>query len=135
MAEPMIHDPSEVYLHLGIGPEVGTEPVTPEFWPTIHERTDLQDGRLITGVSTVGNWPTWEMHPNGDEVIVVTEGSCKFTLDDDRDEAGNGTITEHVVTAPEYIVVPAGHWHTLDEIVPGRALVITWGEGTRIRPR
>ena len=39
------------------------------------------------------------------------------------------------VTAPEYLVVPTGSWHTMDVIEPGRAVIITWGEGTQHRPR
>ncbi len=129
MPDPSIHDPSEVYLFLHEGPEIAREPLTETFWPTIHERTDLQRGRLITAMATDGDWSVWEMHPAAEEVILVTEGASRFHLDD-GDE-----VTEHVVTAPEYLVVPTGTWHTMDVIEPGRAVVITWGEGTQHRPR
>ena len=126
---PEIHSPNDVYLHLGAGPEVGLEPVTETFWADIDSRSDLMAGRLVTGISTAGDWSVWEMHPEGDEIIVVTSGSCRFFLDDDVDTASA------VVTAPEYIVVPKGTWHTMDEIEPGQAIVITWGEGTTHRQR
>ncbi len=129
MPDPTIHDPSEVYLFLHEGAEISREPLTESFWPTIAERTDLQRGRLITAMATASDWDVWEMHPAAEEVILVTEGSSRFHLDDGAE------VTEHVVTAPEYIVVPTGAWHTMDVIEKGRAVVITWGEGTQHRPR
>jgi mannose-6-phosphate isomerase-like protein (cupin superfamily) len=133
MPEPEIHDPSETYAFLHRGADVHVEPVTPAFWAEIGGRTDLMEGRLITGMGTDGDWSVWEMHPEGDEVILITSGSCRFHLDDGRD--GPDSVTEHIVTAPEYIVVPKGVWHTMDEVDAGRAVVITWGAGTQHRPR
>ena len=129
MPSPEIHDPSEVYLHLHTDAEVHLEPVTPEFWPQIGDRSDLQTGRLITGMATDSDWPTWEVHPAGDEVIILTAGVSRFHLDDGND------VTEHVVAAPRYLLMPKGVWHTMDVVEPGRAVVITWGEGTEMRPR
>jgi len=117
------------YVHLGEGPEVRAIPVTDDFWPTIDQRADLQRGRLITSFAHDADWTVWEMHPEGDEVIVVLSGSVTFHLDD-------GTSTRSVVVpAPQYVVVPTGTWHTADVPEPGQILVITWGEGTQHRPR
>jgi quercetin dioxygenase-like cupin family protein len=127
--KPEVHSPNDVYLHLGTGPEVGLEPVTDTFWTDIDDRSDLMSGRLVTGLSTAGDWSVWEMHPKGDEIIIVTAGSCRFHLDDGVE------VTTSVVTAPEYIVVPKGTWHTMDEIDAGHAVVITWGDGTTHRTR
>ena len=129
MPTPEIHDPNEVYIHLHTDAEVHLEPVTPEFWPQIDQRADLQTGRLITSHPTEHDWETWEMHPAGDEVIVMMTGSSRFVLD-------NGDqVTEHVVSAPHYLIVPTGVWHTMDVLEPGQILVITWGEGTENRRR
>jgi quercetin dioxygenase-like cupin family protein len=126
---PEAHDPSSTYVHLGTGPEVRLVPVTDEFWATIGERTDLHTGRLVTGATTDGDWTVWEMHPAGDELIVVTSGSVRFHLDD------GGQVTTLTVAAPHYVVVPAGVWHTVDTLEPGAMLIVTWGEGTEHRPR
>ena len=123
-------DLTQTYLHLGVGPELTVVPVTPDFWPTIGDRTDLQRGRLITSFVHEGDWDTWEMHPIGDEVIVVLGGSTTFHLDDDH-----GATSSVRVDAPGAIVVPTGTWHTADVHEPGQILVITWGEGTENRPR
>lgn len=123
------HHPSEIYVHLATDQTVATIEVTPDFWATLDDRTELHTGRLITSFEMSADWEVWEMHPVGDEVIVVTEGEVRFHLDDGR------AVTELHVVAPHYIVVPAGTWHTADAHGDARLLVITWGEGTEHRSR
>ena len=123
------HDPSTTYLHLGTGPETQLLPVTDDFWVTLDQRPDLHTGRLVTGMVNDADWTVWEMHPRGDELIVVTTGSVRFHLDDGT------TVSELTVNAPEYIVVPTGTWHTADTLGPAYLLIVTWGEGTQHRPR
>jgi mannose-6-phosphate isomerase-like protein (cupin superfamily) len=130
MRDPVTsHDPATTYLHLGIGPDVTLLPVTDDFWSTLDERADLHTGRLVTGFVHEADWSVWERHPVGDELIVVTSGSVRFHLDD------GASVTELTVSAPEYIVVPAGVWHTADAVGRAHLLVVTWGEGTEHRPR
>ena len=69
------HDPSRTFVHLAEGPEATLVDVTPDFWETIGDRTDLQRGRLVTGMRNDADWTVWEMHPAGPELIVVTEGA------------------------------------------------------------
>lgn len=122
-------DFTSTYLHLEDGPPVRQIPVTDDFWPTIDSRADLHRGRLITSFEQDADWTVWEMHPEGDEVIVLLRGAMTFHLDD-------GTSTESVgVTVPHGVLVPKGVWHTADVDEPGQILVITWGEGTTHRPR
>ena len=123
------HDPAATYVHLGTGPEAQLVPVTHDFWETIGERDDLQRGRLVTSMRNDADWTVWEMHPVGPELIVVTDGTVHFHLDDGT------SVTEVTVTAPEYVLVPAGVWHTADARGDARLLIVTWGEGTRHRPR
>lgn len=124
------HHPDRTYLHLGSGPEVAPVPVTPDFWERIHTRTELFTGRLVTGMEMDADWDVWEMHPAGDELIAVTDGRVRFHLDD-----GSGAPAAVEVAAPEYVVVPAGTWHTADALGTARLLIVTWGDGTTHRPR
>jgi mannose-6-phosphate isomerase-like protein (cupin superfamily) len=123
------HDPSTTYLHLGTGPETKLLPVNDDFWATLDQRPDLHTGRLVIGMANDADWTVWEMHPRGDELIVVTWGSVRFHLDDGT------TVSELMVSAPEYIVVPTGTWHTADALGPAYLLIVTWGDGTQHRPR
>ena len=122
-------DAITTYVHLAEGPEVSVIPVTEDFWATIDTRTELHTGRLVTATSVDQDWDIWEMHPNGDELIVVTDGRVRLHLDD-----GDRT-TEVTVEAPEFVVMPAGTWHTADSLGDARLLIVTWGGGTQHRPR
>jgi uncharacterized protein YjlB len=47
----------------------------------------------------------WEMHPEGEELIAVLDGSVDFIL-----ESGDGLQTV-TVAAGEVLVIPRGTWH------------------------
>ena len=119
-------DLTDTYLHLERGPRVGVIDVDENFWATIDDRTDLDDGRLVMAMPMTADWSNWEMHPEGDEVIVVTDGVVRVHTE------SNEPV---IVRAPELVVMPAGTWHTMDVIEPARVLTITWGAGTQHRAR
>lgn len=119
-------DLSHTYLHLERGPGLRVLDVDENFWATIDERTDLDDGRLVMATQVTADWTSWEMHPDGDEVILVTEGVVRVHTD-----PGEAVV----VQAPELVVMPRGTWHTIDVIEPARVVTITWGAGTQHRAR
>ena len=119
-------DLTDSYRHLERGPGVGVIDVDENFWATIDDRTDLDDGRLVMAMPMTADWSNWEMHPEGDEVIVVTDGVVRVHTE------SNEPV---IVRAPELVVMPAGTWHTMDVIEPARVLTITWGAGTQHRAR
>ena len=47
----------------------------------------------------------WEMHPDGEELIAVLEGSVDFVLES---EAGPRTVT---MASGDVLVIPRGIWH------------------------
>lgn len=122
-------DPALVYTHLGVGPEVTEVTLTPDFWSTIGERTELHTGRLLSVFEMNGDWDVWERHPMGEEIVMALGGSITFHLD-----AGD-TVSSIDLPDGHYAVVPRGVWHTADVAAPCRLLAITWGEGTEHRPR
>ena len=75
------------------------------------------------------DWPHWEMHPNGHEVLVFLEGRLEMTLEQD------GARRTVEVGPGSTLVIPPGAWHTARVIEPGRMLGITYGDGTQHRPR
>ena len=75
------------------------------------------------------DWPHWEMHPKGHEVLVFLEGRFELTLEQD----GQRRVVE--VGAGSTLVIPPGAWHIARVLEPGRMLGMTYGEGTEHRPR
>ena len=75
------------------------------------------------------DWPHWEMHPKGHEVLVFLEGRLEMTLEQD----GQRRVVE--VGPGSTLVIPPGAWHIARVLEPGRMLGLTYGEGTQHRPR
>ena len=122
-------------VHLGIG---ATAIVQPEFtnamdWYDAYidrHAADGAEGRLVTMYRFAENWPMWEMHPNGDEVVLCISG----TMTMHQEMADGGTATA-VIGPGEYAINPPGAWHTVDVDGEASALFITAGLGTQHRPR
>ena len=96
----------------------------PDFWQSLGERN--LDGRLA-GVVHLEHDSHWEMHPDGDEVLVGLSGSVEIILDlDDEPE----TVT---LAAGQMCIVPRGVWHRLVVNEPGQLLFATPGPTTQHR--
>lgn len=122
-------------LHLGLG---ATAIPQPEFtggmdwYMGYGERHDGDgaEGRLAAMHRFTESWPSWEMHPLGDEVVVCTAG--RMTLIQEFPDGSAAVVT---LGAGEYVVNPPGVWHTADIEGEATALFVTAGLGTEHRPR
>jgi len=90
---------------------------------------DGADGRLLSMHTFDAPWKTWEVHPHGSEVVLVTAG--KLTLLQERD----GLVTSIELRAGEYAINPPGVWHTANADAAVTAVFVTCGTGTEHRPR
>ena len=120
---------SETYLHLTGETEATPIEVTPDFWPMLGQRPHLLALRLMMRFDFSGDWPTWEIHPEGDEVVVQLTGEMTLILD-----LPDGP-SRQLLKAGEAAVIPKGIWHTADVPSPCSALFITHGRGTENKPR
>lgn len=69
-----------------------------------------------------------EMHPDGDELIVLIDGSISVVLEENPDRI--------VAVRPgEGVVVPRGIWHRILVHQPCRLLYVTPGPGNQSRTR
>jgi mannose-6-phosphate isomerase-like protein (cupin superfamily) len=85
---------------------------------------------LITTFLFNESWPSWEIHPNGDEIVILLSGAANFIL-----ETPTGNQVVEVRNPGDYAFVPQGTWHTADPLAPTTMLFITAGEGTTNRAR
>jgi mannose-6-phosphate isomerase-like protein (cupin superfamily) len=116
------------YLVLADGPAATRIDVGPDFWETIDQRDDLA-GRLVGVFRYDADWTSWEVHPDGDEIVVLLSGAIDLVLDE---PGGERTVELRGRSAA---IVPRGVWHTANVHGPGEALHITRGDGTRHRRR
>lgn len=122
-------------VHLGLG---ATAVAEPHFsgdvsWYEAYGKRHADDGneaRLVSMHTFSADWPVWEVHPEGSEVVVCLEGS--MTLYQEL----AGEHTEAITLRPgEYAINDPGVWHTADVDGHARALFITAGRGTEHRER
>jgi uncharacterized cupin superfamily protein len=127
-------DLSRFPVHLGLGatveqlPEFDGSPDWYERYGAAHD-SDGVEGRLVSVHTFEESWDTWEMHPNGDELVACVSG--RITLHQEVD----GEERVAVLDAGQAIVNPPGVWHTADVDDSATALFVTAGLGTQIRPR
>lgn len=68
------------------------------------------------------HYPNWEMHPAGDELLVLLSGALAVEWRD----GGASPLCPGMAC-----IVPAGRWHRLILHAPARLIAITPQEGTR----
>jgi mannose-6-phosphate isomerase-like protein (cupin superfamily) len=121
-------------LHLGLGATVLPQPefAGMDWYGDYVDRVaaDGAEGRLVTLSRFGEDWPSWEMHPAGDEVVICITGS--MTL---HQQHKDGRETSVTIGPGEYAINPPGCWHTADVEGEATALFITAGMGTEHRPR
>ena len=131
MSQPGPLDLSSTFLRLR--PDASVEPLTVDntFWQRIASGKlgDFHNEFLVASGGCEADWPMWEMHPNGDEIVCLLSGSVTFVL-----EQEHGTREIELKESGAYVLVPKGTWHTAKTRVPSRLLFITPGEGTQHRP-
>ena len=96
--------------------------------PGIRRLMGSEHGRLLTVLTMNADWTNWEMHPVGDELLFMLEGSATFLLD-----LLDG-VREVALNAGRLLVIPQGVWHTAKMSGPARLLAITMGHGTQHKP-
>ena len=123
---------SSTYLRIR-GADAGIEPLPTgsDFWPRLMSGAlgTFHNEFLVTTLSYDKPWPSWERHPNGDELVLLLEGRATFVLESD-----GGERTVELAESGDYVLVPRGTWHTSRGRTACRLLFVTAGEGTEIRP-
>lgn len=134
MADPVAFDLASVQVHLGLGATVVPQPAFDGglAWYEQYEArhgADGAEGRLVSLYTFDAPWKSWEMHPEGEELVVCLAGRLVL-----HQELEGGVRT--VVLSPQQAIVnPRGVWHTADVEGTATALFVTAGMGTQHRAR
>jgi uncharacterized cupin superfamily protein len=119
--------------HLGLGASVVSEPAFSgmEWYAAYGARhaSDGTEGRLVSMYTFDASWDSWEMHPNGHELVLCTQG--EITLVQELD----GKHVRTTLRAGEYAINEPGVWHTADVAAPVTTVFITAGVGTQHKQR
>ena len=101
------------------------------WYPDYEERCagDGAEGRLVMMFTFRESSSTWEVHPQGEELVVCTRGSLVLHQEID------GVVRSTTINGGEAMINPPGIWHTIDVDAPATAMFITPGVGTEVRTR
>ncbi len=133
---PFHLDATPIHLGSGAGGESQALPLegfgfdVPSFEAYIAEHCSPgAPGRLVMVETTPADWPAWECHTAGDEIVIVLEGRADFIQEIE------GTESRIAVGPGSTIINPAGVWHTADVSESLKAIYITPCPGTEHRER
>lgn len=99
------------------------------FWSDMMSgRLELDGPWLVTSSDMTADWPHWEMHPRGEELLVLLRGELTLVIDDGQAE------TRVTMSAGQTWLMQRGLWHRALVAEPSTMLAITAGEGTEHRP-
>lgn len=134
MSNSPVFSLSETPVHLGLGATVVRQDrFTGELsWYEAYGKrhaADGTEGRLVSLHTFHEPWRGWEMHPQGEELVVCVAGV--ITLFQELD----GVVQTVTLEPGQAVVNPRGVWHTADVSATATALFITAGVGTQGRPR
>ena len=131
MPQPGPFELASTFLRLRSDVSIEPLPVDGSFWQRIGsgQLGSFHNEYLVTTHAYEADWPMWEMHPNGDEVVCLLSGSVLFILD-----LPEGPTQLPLTQPGSYVLVPRGTWHTARSTGACRLLFITAGEGTQHRP-
>ena len=105
--------------------------VTPTIYEELDKRFDQFKGRLLVSCfSFDSDWPSWEIHPAGDEIVCLLSGDVRMVLDHNGVEE-----IIHLRDPGSFVIVQKGTWHTARTSIPTTMLFVTPGEGTQNKPR
>lgn len=97
-----------------------------ELYERLDRRYDNFAGHeLISCHEFSEDWAAWEIHPKGDEIVILLSGEVTFILDL---EDGKKSIT--LYKSGDFAIVPQSVWHTAKTNLKSKVLFITPGEGT-----
>lgn len=125
------HELEKNYLRLRPDSSIEILAGGPEFWDKLMkgEYGDFHNEYIVITNSYSEDWPSWENHVNGDEIVYLLSGETEFFL-----ELPEGTTSVVLDKPGQYVKVPKNTWHTAKTSVETTMLFITAGEGTQIRP-
>jgi len=125
-----IHDLEKASLFLDGSGGVAAVPTGPDFYARIRNDPTLGGTMVSLGaVSSGAPSKHWEMHPAGEEILVILAGHPRVEF-----EHADGR-RETIETAPgKAVVVPRGVWHRAESEAGARILYITYGAGTTHKP-
>ena len=100
--------------------------VTQDLYKRLEEEyQDFAGHLLVSSHAFEDDWSTWEVHPAGDEFVILVSGDADLVL-----AKAGGDETIRMTEPGTFVIVPRGTWHTARVRSHSVMMFITPGEGT-----
>ena len=85
MTDPGPFDVDTTFLRLRGEGSVEALPVGTDFWSRLMsgQLGNFHHEYLVTSARYESDWPGWEQHPLGDEIVILLSGAVTFVLEQD----------------------------------------------------
>jgi len=124
-------DPAATALYLEDGGRAQALPLDSDFWRDLQEgRIAVDNGWLTMVLPMSGDTAHWEMHPEGEELLLAQSGAFIVVM-----ETPQGERRVRLDRKTPAYVMPRGTWHRFEVEQPGDILFATYGRGTQHKPR
>lgn len=137
MADVRVQQLTQTYLHQNPQQQLKEICGDAEFWQQLSAGVmpELDQGRLMSAFYFDTDWPSWERHPAGSELVLLLTGATEILLCQADTSLPNETTERLVLSQPgDYVVIPAGIWHRARALSPTTLLFLTPGLGTEHQP-
>jgi mannose-6-phosphate isomerase-like protein (cupin superfamily) len=119
---------TKTFVHLRDGGGAETIKLTPAFWRGGGDKLDRVMGLFAFKSSRDLHPSMEEMHPEGDEILLLVSGAMDVIVKEDGKEKSTA------LEAGQFAIVPRGAWHRLVMRKPGQLLFINSRKGMQSRP-
>lgn len=120
-------DPRATCFHIA-GDRAEVIDVDDAFWPDVMSGRRKLDGWLVGAYRFTGNSPHAEVHPEGDEILVLLSGRMDVFLERD---GGRDVVS---LAPGQACFVPRGTWHWQVAHEESTLLGLTCGRGSQHKP-
>lgn len=125
--KPKIHNITTKFVAISPDKNATLEDDNKEFYKRIEQNADGFMGYEVVAAHDFDcDWDIWEMHPNGDEIVMLLSGEATLKL-----QLESGRESTKLEEQGSYAIVPRGVWHTAYLSKKVKMLFITPGEGTQ----
>lgn len=127
------HQIASEFVVMNAGLTAETAFVGDDFYAKLGQKYgDFAGNTLISCHSFASDWPTWEMHPKGDEIVILLSGAADMVFAKGAvDELDDESV--RLESPGDYVIVPRGTWHTARVTESTTMIFMTPGEGTENR--
>ena len=120
------HTINQEFVVLNPDKEATTELCDATLYERLNQRYgDFKGHELISCHEFTEDWSTWEIHPHGDEIVMLLSGEITLVL-----QLDTGEQIINLDKEGEYLIVPKNVWHTARIKKMAKMLFITPGQET-----